>query len=269
MKPKPSLGQNFLRNPGIVDKIIRFSEVKSSDAVLEIGPGTGVLTGRIIECASRVVAVEKDDALAEALQDKFGDVQKFVLIHGDILECDFEDLITPGTKVVANLPYNIATTVILRLADVADRLASVVVMVQKEVGERICAPLGDKEYSALTVVLSSVFDCNPGFVVGPKNFYPQPKVDSLVIKLVPKEEPLPRPEVDDFKRLVFIAFGQRRKMLRNSLMNLPGITRDSLTEMGGLSGVNLEKRPQELSWEDYLKLVRADRKIAASRRTPQ
>jgi len=225
MKPKPSLGQNFLRNPGIAHKIIRFSEVKSSDTVLEIGPGTGVLTGPLLETASRVVAVEKDDALAEALQDKFGDVKSFTLIHGDILDCNLEDLIEPGTKVVANLPYNIATTVILRLVDAADRLASAVVMVQKEVGERICAPLGDKEYSALTVVLSSVFECNPGFVVGPKNFYPQPKVDSLVIKLVPKEEPLPRPEMNDFKKLVFTTFGQRRKMLRNSLMNLPGITR--------------------------------------------
>ncbi|HQG32808.1 MAG TPA: 16S rRNA (adenine(1518)-N(6)/adenine(1519)-N(6))-dimethyltransferase RsmA [Deltaproteobacteria bacterium] len=264
MRPKPSLGQNFLKNPGIVDKIIRFSEVKRSDTVLEIGPGTGMLTGRLLECASRVIAVEKDDALAEALREKFGDEQGFSLIHADILECDFRELVKPGTKIVANLPYNIATTVALRLVDAADMLSSVVVMVQKEVGMRICAPPGDTEYSALTVVLSSVFECTPGFVVGPKNFSPQPKVDSLVIKLVPKEQPLPRAEMDDFKKIVFGTFGQRRKMLRNSLMSIPGVTRDLLPHIERLAGVSLEKRPQQLSWEDYQELARAYRKLVAS-----
>jgi 16S rRNA (adenine1518-N6/adenine1519-N6)-dimethyltransferase len=264
MKPKHSLGQNFLKNPGIVDKIIRFSEVKSVDTVIEIGPGTGVLTGRLLECAARVVAVEKDDALAEILKIKLGDRSNLVLVHADILDCDFRDLIKPGAKVVANLPYNIATNVILRLADTADVLASVVVMVQKEVGQRICAPVGDKDYSALTVILSSVFECIPGFVVGPKNFYPQPKVDSQVIKLVPKEKHLLRTEMGDFKKVVFSTFGQRRKMLRNSLMSLPGMKKDSLPEIACLSGVSLEKRPQELSWEDYLKLGRAYRKLVTS-----
>lgn len=263
MRPKPSLGQNFLKNQGIIEKIIRFSEVKSSDTVIEIGPGTGALTGHLLECASRVVAVEKDDALAESLQEKFGNMG-LVLIHADILGCNFSDLIKPGTKIVANLPYNIATTVILRLADVSDMLSSVVVMVQKEVGKRICAPQGDKDYSALTVILSSVFDCTPGFVVGPKNFYPQPKVDSQVIKLVPKENPLPRAEMEDFKKLVFSTFGQRRKMLRNSLMSLPGVTREVLPQIAYLSGISLDKRPQELSWEGYLELTRVYRNLAVS-----
>lgn len=263
MKPKSSLGQNFLKNPGIVDKIIRFSEAKSTDTVVEIGPGTGVLTERLLENAFRVIAVEKDDSLAEILQEKFKDQPNLVLYHGDILECDFNELIKPGTKVVANLPYNIATNVVLRLVDFAGMLTSVVVMVQKEVAQRICATVGHKDYSALTVIIAAVFECFPGFIVGPKNFYPQPKVDSQVIKLVPKEKPLPQGEMGDFKKLVYSAFGQRRKMLRNSLMSLPGVTRDSLSGIARLSGISLEKRPQELTWEDFMKLSRAYQQLMA------
>lgn len=189
MRPKHSLGQNFLKSPGIIDKIIRFSEVNSTDTVLEIGPGTGVLTARLLDLAAEVVAVEKDDALIIDLQEKFKNYSGLMLLHGDILEFDLNEIVREGMKVVANLPYNIATNVILRLADIPEKLKAVVVMVQKEVALRVCSHAGQKDYSALSVILSSVFNYVPGFVVGPKNFYPVPKVDSMVIKLVPSNPP--------------------------------------------------------------------------------
>lgn len=262
MSPKSSLGQNFLKNPGIVDKIIHFSDVNDKDEILEIGPGTGMLTTRLLECASHVIAVEKDDKLFERLREKFKSFPNLELVHGDILESNLARIVTGDMKVVANLPYNIASAVILRMADISELLKSVVVMVQKEVAMRICAPVGDKEYSGLTVILSAVFDYVPGFIVGPKNFYPEPKVDSMVIKLIPKKNPIPMPERDDYKKVVFSVFGQRRKMLRNSLMTLPGVTKEIVQEIGLLSGINPEKRPQELSWEEFSLLSRAYHQLA-------
>jgi 16S rRNA (adenine1518-N6/adenine1519-N6)-dimethyltransferase len=264
MRPKSSLGQNFLKNPGIVMKIISFSGVEEGDAVLEIGPGKGVLTTRLLASAARVVAVEKDDELFEFLKEKFVDEPNLSLVHGDVLDLNMDTLVSPGMKVVANLPYNIATRIVLLLAEVPHLLASVVVMVQKEVAQRMCASLGQSAYSALTVLLSSVFECFPGFVVGPKNFSPEPKVDSQVVKLVPRENPLPHAQRDSYRQVVLCAFGQRRKMLRNSLMNLPGITKDTLEGIALRSEISLEKRPQNLSWEDYARLSQAYRQIITS-----
>ena len=264
MRPKPSLGQNFLKNPGIAEKIAAFSGVEQGDTVLEIGPGKGALTGALLKVASRIVAVEKDDELFELLKKQFSDEPRLTLVHGDVLDLDMSTLISPGTKVVANLPYNIATRVILRLAEVSPPPATVVVMVQKEVAKRICAPVGHSEYSALTVLLSGVFLCDPGFVVGPKNFFPEPKVDSRVIRLVPRQNPLPPSEREAYQRVVLCSFAQRRKMLRNSLLGLPGITKQGLSDLARLADIDLQKRPQDLSWEEYARLGRAYRQIITS-----
>ena len=137
MRPKPSLGQNFLKNPGIADKIVAFSGVEQGDVALEIGPGKGALTRALLKSASRVVAVEKDDGLFELLKKQFSDEPGLTLVHGDVLDLDMSTLVLPGARVVANLPYNIATRVVLRLAEMLPPPASVVVMVQKEVAERI------------------------------------------------------------------------------------------------------------------------------------
>jgi 16S rRNA (adenine1518-N6/adenine1519-N6)-dimethyltransferase len=261
MRPKSSLGQHFLKSQGIVDRIVRFAGVGGEDTVLEIGPGTGVLTSKLIAYAGRVVAVEKDDELSGSLPGKLGDPPNLTVLHGDILELRMDHLVSPGMKVVANLPYNIASQIILRLAEVSDQLSAVVVMVQKEVGLRICARTGDKDYSALTVILSSRFRCTPGFLVGPKNFFPEPKVDSLVIKLVPREDALPAAVYGDYQKVAFAAFGMRRKMLRNSLLGLPGITKDLLPELARLAEVSLDDRPQALSIEAFTRLARAYRQI--------
>lgn len=264
MKPKYSLGQNFLKNQAVVDKIITLARLDGNDKVLEIGPGTGVLTDKLLRHAALVVAVEKDDGLFERLMQRFQGHPRLVLKHGDILEYDMNELLSPGMKVVANLPYNIATPIILRLADVSEMPSSVVVMVQKEVGLRICASPGDRDYSALSVLLMAVFERDQGFVVGPESFSPRPKVDSMAIRLVPKDRPIPEPERGAFQKVVLAAFGNRRKMLRNSLMRLPGMTKESLLKIELDSGVSLGKRPQDLSPEEFFCLSRAYRGLAAA-----
>ena len=163
--------------------------IGSQDAVVEVGPGRGMLTRVLLKYASEVIAIEKDDKLFEQLGIGLRDYSSLHLIHQDILESDLGLIIPHGAKIVSNLPYNIASQLIMRLVDHARRIQSVVVMIQKEVGQRICAHVGDKNYSLLSVIVAAGFDASPGFIVGPNNFFPQPKVDSQVIKLIPKSAP--------------------------------------------------------------------------------
>jgi len=254
MKAKRSLGQNFLVNAGIAEKITVFADLLPEDHILEIGPGKGILTKILVRRASQVTAVEKDDRLFDQLANVFAGQGNVTLIHEDILECDLSALIQTGTKIVANLPYNIASQLIIRLTDYADQLSSVVVMVQREVAERICAGTGQKEYSGLSVLVSSAFEAVPGFVVGPNNFIPAPKVTSQVIKLLPGETSIPQAVRPVFKKVVFQAFAQRRKMLKNSLLGLVHMDRDLLYDIAQDAQIDLSRRPQNLSSEDYHRL---------------
>lgn len=254
MRAKRSLGQNFLVNVGIAEKIIAFAGLLPDDRVVEIGPGRGVLTRILARSAAQVTAVEKDDRLYDQLTDVFSGQRHVAIIHGDILECDLSDLIKSDTKIVANLPYNIASQLIIRFADYAEELSSIVVMVQKEVAERICAKAGQKEYSALSVLVSSAFEAVPGFIVSPNNFVPAPKVTSQVIKLVPKGGLIPKDQGRIFRIIVFQAFSQRRKMLKNSLMGLAHMDKDLLHDIARDADIDLSKRPQDLSAQDYHRL---------------
>ena len=254
MRAKRSLGQNFLVNVGIAEKITNIAHPAPEDHILEIGPGRGILTRILAQSVSHVTAVEKDDHLYDQLCAAFAGQRHVTLIHGDILECDFSALIRTGTKIVANLPYNIASQLIIRLTDFADELSLVVVMVQKEVAERICARTGQKEYSGLSVLVSSAFEAIPGFIVTPNNFIPAPKVTSQVIKLLPGKTPVPQAERPVFKQVVFQAFAQRRKMLKNSLLGLVSMDKEILQDIAKDAQIDLSKRPQDLSSEDYHRL---------------
>jgi 16S rRNA (adenine1518-N6/adenine1519-N6)-dimethyltransferase len=240
-----------------VEKIISFARLTKNDAVLEIGPGKGILTRSLADHAHYVIAIEKDDLLYEALVEEFNDNSRVTLIHEDALECDLTQYAKKGAKVVANLPYNIASQVIMRFADSAPHFSDIVVMVQKEVGERICAKLGSHDYSAFTVIIGSVFDPVSGFIVGPGNFFPRPKIDSMVIKLKPKATPVvPKEERDALKKVVFSAFGQRRKILKNSLSGL-GLDQSILQKIAKNAEINLGLRPQNLSVQDFYRLSKA------------
>jgi len=160
-------------------------------------------------------------------------------------------LIQEGTKIVANLPYNIATQLIMRLVEHAQRIASVVVMLQREVAERICARAGDKTYAALSVIVQAGFDAMPGFMVSPDNFSPRPKVDSQVIKLIPKASPIPPDDMELFRRVVWCCFSKRRKVLRNTLKDLPQMDQGHLEAIAEKAGISLRSRPQEISTEQF------------------
>ncbi len=246
---KKSLGQNFLQNHRIIEQIVDLADVVSEDLVIEVGPGRGALTTELARAAGRLIAFEKDDELAAELVEKFADQQHVQIVHGDILAQDLSEVIPDGAKVVANLPYNIGTEIITRFAAQAERLSAMVFMVQKEVGERICAEVGSKGFSTLSVLVGSTCHARAGFIVGPQNFRPRPKVDSMVLRLDPKDDPfIPTPEL---KRLVHQSFGQRRKMLRNSWLNLQGVDQQSLDAMAAKVGISLDLRPQNLSVEQF------------------
>ncbi|MGC9323180.1 MAG: 16S rRNA (adenine(1518)-N(6)/adenine(1519)-N(6))-dimethyltransferase RsmA [Desulfomonilia bacterium] len=263
MRPKRSLGQHFLVNSSIVDRIVAFAEL-AAEPVLEVGPGKGILTRGLITRASSVLAVEKDDELFEKLGETFKGQENLRLIHGDILDMELGDLLVDGMKIIANLPYNIASRFIIRLLKDASKLAAVVVMVQREVAERVCACPGDTAYSALSVLVSSAFDSHRGFVVHPANFSPRPKVDSQVLKLIPRPCPVAVTELDTFQDVVFCAFRNRRKMLKNSLVHLPGMKPDVLEYLARETGVDLKKRPQDIPQEVYRLFAAMYREQAAS-----
>jgi 16S rRNA (adenine1518-N6/adenine1519-N6)-dimethyltransferase len=251
MRPKRSLGQNFLNNVGIAEKMASLADIGIQDTVVEVGPGGGMLTRVLLKYASEVIAIEKDDKLFEQLNEGLRDYSGLQLIHQDILESDLGLIVPDGAKIVSNLPYNIATQLIMRLVDHAKRITSVVVMIQKEVGQRICAHVGDKTYSLLSVIIAAGFDASPGFIVGPNNFFPQPKVDSQVIKLIPKSSPIPQSDMEVFWRVVAKAFGQRRKTLRNTLSQLPSMDDETLGKLSSYAGIDLGQRPQEITPEQY------------------
>lgn len=251
MRPKRSLGQNFLKNVGIAEKMASFADINKGDTVVEVGPGRGMLTRVLLGHASSVIAIEKDDNLYELLCKDLKGYSGLRLIHQDILESDLDKLIPDGSKIVANLPYNIATQLIVRLVDQAHRITAVVVMLQKEVAQRICAHVGDKEYSYLSVMVAAVFFASPGFVVGPNNFSPKPKVDSSVIKLSPQRTPIPQSDMEIFRKVVALAFGHRRKTLRNNLTQLPFMNDGALNELASSSAINLGQRPQDITPEQY------------------
>lgn len=255
--PKRSLGQNFLINTCIIDDIIGFSGLKQGETVLEIGPGKGALTKRLAEIAGRVVAIEKDNVLAEDLKLCFIEYRNVEVIDADILDCDMASIVPAGSVMIANLPYNIATVIITGLLNFPSHFSSITVMVQKEVGERICAKPGAKAYSALSVLMTSCFDAVSGPVVGPENFFPKPKVDSIFIRLLPKDDPLSPEALTALKQVVYCTFNSRRKMLRNSLLNLPEMAPEMLPALEKTSGIDFSRRPQELDLLEFLELTRS------------
>ncbi len=256
MRPKRSLGQNFLTNAGIARKMAELACIGPGDTVVEVGPGRGMLTRCLLSSAGRVLAVEKDDGLVDHLRHVFSGEDRLVLVHGDILECDLHELVPQGAKIVANLPYNIASRFVLRLTEAAGAIDRAVLMLQKEVADRLCAKPSDTAYSALTVIVSASFSTSPGFTVGPANFFPRPKVDSRVVVLTPRSPAGDMPDPGIFARVVRSAFSRRRKVLANTLVHLEGMDARSLSSIAGACSVDLRSRPQDVSVDAYLSFCR-------------
>ncbi len=260
-KPKKRLGQNFLVHEAVLDAIMRLVEPTPEDEILEIGPGLGSLTRRLVESgASRVWAVEIDPKLVAKLRE--GDLAtrpSLQLIHGDILELPLESILPERKiKLVANLPYSISTPVLFRLFDLRERFSFFVLMVQREVAERIASAPGTKAYGALSVWAQIYGRIAAKVPVAPEAFFPRPKVRSMVLKIELRAEPLiTADEIPLMQELVRAAFGQRRKTLLNNLSAWLKLQREEIQRM--LRGVSIDpmRRGETLSVEEFIRLARS------------
>lgn len=254
-----SLGQNFLIDGNIVRKISEAGDITKEDCILEIGPGIGTLTEELALKAKKVVAVELDESLLPILDETLKDYDNVEIIHGDILEVDINKLIEKKLeggpiKVVANLPYYVTTPIIARLIEEDFNIESIIVMIQKEVADRIVASPNNKQYGSLSVFVN--FYTSPEIMVKvPKTvFMPQPKVDSSVIKLKLKKD-LPEVNRKIFFKVVKSAFGKRRKTILNALSsNDLGVNKETIKEVLEKLDIPLEARAENLNIEDFIKI---------------
>jgi 16S rRNA (adenine1518-N6/adenine1519-N6)-dimethyltransferase len=254
--PRKRLGQHFLADPLVARRIVELAGLQASERVVEIGPGLGALTEFLVQQASEVCLIEVDPDLAGRLRRRYEPSAHVHVIEADVLTVDFPALIGPQhpAVVVANLPYNIAAPVLQRLLAAHGCFTRMVLMLQREVVERLRARPGGKEYGALSIFTQFAACVRPGFRVGPAAFVPRPRVDSEVIIIEPYgQPPVQVADVALFRRLVRTVFNQRRKQLGNSLRALcsdPGAV---------LSALHMDptRRPETLSIEEFAALSNA------------
>ncbi|EGO87555.1 16S rRNA (adenine(1518)-N(6)/adenine(1519)-N(6))-dimethyltransferase RsmA [Clostridium botulinum C] len=259
-----SLGQNFLTDQTVLDDIVIGSEVCEEDFVIEIGPGVGTLTKELLKKAKKVCAVELDSNLIPILQEELKEFNNFQLIHKDALKINFKELIgdEKSVKVVANLPYYVTTPIIARLLKEGYNFKSLTIMIQKEVAERIASEPNCKEYGALSILVQYYCDTRIIRKVPPTCFIPQPKVDSIIIRLDRLNEP--RVKVQDkelFFKIVRQSFNMRRKTLRNAIKSLGFISSDKIEKVFNDANIDPRRRGETLTLEEFGKLADSVYKI--------
>lgn len=220
MHAKKSLGQNFLRDAGVVEKIVAALDLKAGETVIEIGPGRGALTERLLETGAEVVAIEIDRQLVPALRVQFRSTRNFTVVEADVLEFDLSGVIQGGSKakLAANLPYYISTAILQKLIVERHLFSKLVLMLQREVADRISAAPGNSGRGFLTVLTEAAFDTRKLLDVAPGAFTPAPKVWSSVIEFTPS--PPNAADEPGFRRLISIAFEQKRKTIFNNLKQM-------------------------------------------------
>ncbi len=246
---KKSLGQHWLKDVSSLESIVEFADLSKDDFVLEVGPGHGVLTKYLVKEAHEVLAVEFDDFLYTTLASKVKS-ENLKVVHQDILEFDFNTL-PQNYKIVANIPYYLTSKLIRNITESNNLPSTVVLLIQKEVAERLVGKPGDM--SLLSIAAKIYFDVSLGVVVGAECFDPAPKVDSQVVKLVRLDSAkLSDAEVKGVFRLAKLAFNSKRKTLLNSLQGGLGIEKSKLTEISNkYNEIDLTLRPQNLQVEDW------------------
>ncbi|NLM95518.1 MAG: 16S rRNA (adenine(1518)-N(6)/adenine(1519)-N(6))-dimethyltransferase RsmA [Firmicutes bacterium] len=254
LQPKKALGQNFLIDRNIRDKIVDAAAITGEDVVLEIGPGVGTLTEELARRASRVIAVELDGGLVRVLRDRLPP-ERVAVVEGDVLALDLPSLLGEGSpiKIVANLPYYITSPIIFRLLE-WPRWEMMVIMVQGEVADRLVAGPGTKAYGSLSAAVALHARAEILFRVSRRVFYPQPQVDSAVVRLLPRrdlEVDLQGPSL-----LIRAAFGQRRKTLANALAAAPWnpLSKEETEKVLLAAGIDPLRRGESLRPEDFLRL---------------
>jgi 16S rRNA (adenine1518-N6/adenine1519-N6)-dimethyltransferase len=259
-RPRKRLGQNFLIHENIIASIVQLLNLAPQDEIVEIGPGLGFLTRRLVSAAKKVWAVEIDSALVDRLnRSSIGSHPAFQLIHNDILKVAPQDFLPPHkVKLVGNLPYNISTPVLFRLFDWREHFSSLVLMMQKEVADRIASGPGTKAYGTLSVCCQVHGRISERVSVSPEAFFPKPKVRSTILKIDLYPEPLiPVKDLPLLRGLVRAAFGQRRKTLGNALTSWLKRDRNEIESVLRLEGIDPVRRGETLRVEEFLALTHA------------
>ena len=254
-RTKKRLGQNFLINPDVISDIVGFADIKKDDIVLEIGPGVGFVTEQLVKHAGKVIAVELDEEAIKELQKL--ECDNLEIIHNDILKTNLADLSDRKIKVVANIPYYITSPIIAHLLGEIDdlenanrnKIVDIILMVQEEVARRIVATEESpaKQYGLLSILSQFWADCSILRLVGRKSFYPAPKVNSALVSLKVRREPLLKlKDYKHFRKTIKAAFSQRRKTLKNCLTGA-GFDREKVTKVIQEMGLDENIRGEKLS----------------------
>ncbi|NWG03824.1 MAG: 16S rRNA (adenine(1518)-N(6)/adenine(1519)-N(6))-dimethyltransferase RsmA [Syntrophaceae bacterium] len=262
--PKKRLGQHFLVDSNIFNKVIRTAQVEKGDVVLEVGPGLGEMTIALAHHAKKVMAIEIDSKLVDILKQKLRDVSNVEVIHRDVLKIDFGQLFRKEKhpiKVIANLPYQISTPLLFRFIASKEIFSTLTLMLQKEVAERMVASPGGKGYGPLSIFVQIYSNVSICFLIKPSAFFPPPGVESAVVHMGFKEKPMVKLEEEEwFKKVVKGCFGYRRKTLINALKHsglpLPQSIEWSMKKMG----LNPQRRPETLTIEEFVHLAEALKK---------
>lgn len=260
-----SLGQNFLINNEVVSTIIESADISNKDLVIEIGPGLGTLTSRLLEKAGKVICVELDDRMISILEDRFKLYNNFELIHNDVLKVDLNKIIEENlensnlktAKIVANLPYYITTPIIMKLLEEKLNIETITVMIQKEVADRLVALPGTKNAGAITYSVYYYADASKIIDVEKNSFIPEPNVTSTVIQLKIRKESLLQVENEELMfKIIKQAFMQRRKTLVNALSNLAIFNnKEEIIQLLKELNINEKVRGEALTIEQYAKIT--------------
>ena len=262
-----SLGQNFLIDTNVIDRILEGARVKEGDYVIEVGPGIGTLTKEMGRSAEKVVAIEIDKTLIPILEETLVDFPNIEVINQDILKVNVQELVKEKlnggpVKLVANLPYYITTPIVMKFLEEDIPVTDIVVMVQKEVADRMNAKPNTKDYGALSVAVQYYCDTEIVAKAPRHKFMPQPNVDSTVIGLHVREEQIYHVDNEDiFFKTVKASFGQRRKTLLNSLGGLGFLSKDQIKEALKEANIDEKRRGETLSIEEFASLSNAVNRI--------
>lgn len=263
---KKGWGQNFLKDEEVLERIVQAAGLNKDDLVLEIGAGTGILTEKLAESAFGVIAIEFDERLCDILRERLANFDNVAIVQDDILKIDLREVLKvfdfhPSTfnsvKVIGNLPYYITTPIIFHLLKQKSLLSLLIIMVQREVAERMAAAPGGKDYGVLTLACQYHAEVEVITRVGRESFFPPPEVDSALVRMRILKEP--RVKVEDeklFFSLIKASFGQRRKTLENALLSdrYLGLKRKELRRTLGEAGIEGRRRGETLSLEEFARL---------------
>jgi 16S rRNA (adenine1518-N6/adenine1519-N6)-dimethyltransferase len=261
--PRKRWGQHFLIDRNILNKVIQAAELEKGDVVLEVGPGLGEMTLALARQIKKVIAVEIDSKLVEILRRKTTGLPNVEVIKGDILKINFNELLDqegPRLKVVANLPYQISTPLLFRFMESQNVFSDLTLMLQKEVAERMIASPGGKDYGPLSVFTQAVSNLFICFFIKPSAFFPPPKVESAVIRVVWKERPVVALEEKEwFRNVVRGCMGYRRKRLMNALKHSDLPLPPDIEQRMEKIGIDPERRPGTLTIQEFAHLAEAMR----------